>query len=173
MASSSYDGDAVSGSAARAALPQGQMQVTDTIMTGDGDGGEIGGDTTVALTGNTATRVRKPGPGKRRTVAGSVGSKAANPKAGSHAITTTKASSSLPASSSNSITVRDFVSARELAPYQLVPHVKCMYKPNACHAWHAMIAGRACHACMHGMPRMPCITCMQCVLCMHACMHAW
>ena len=55
MASSSYDGDAGSASAAKAAPARGLLQVTDTVMAGNGQGGDSIDDTTIALTGKTAS----------------------------------------------------------------------------------------------------------------------
>ena len=55
MASSSYDGDVGSASAAKAAQARGLLQVTDTVMAGNGQGGNFTDDTTIALTGKTAS----------------------------------------------------------------------------------------------------------------------
>ena len=90
MASSSYDGDAGSASAAKAAPARCQKQVTDTDMAGNGRDGSSIDDTTIALTGKTTSSGKLTILGKRPTLAGRSGSKAANSKAGGHAITKNK-----------------------------------------------------------------------------------
>ena len=55
MASSSYDGDAGSASAAKAAPALSQKQVTDADMAGNSRGGSSIDNTTIALTGKTTS----------------------------------------------------------------------------------------------------------------------
>ena len=105
MASSSYDGDAGSASAAKAAPARSQKQVTDTDMAGNGRDGSSIDDTTIAITGKTTSAGELTIFAKRPTLAGRPGSKAANSKAGGHAITKNKKTSSLSTSSVSSTAV--------------------------------------------------------------------
>ena len=124
MAGSSYDGDAASVRALNKARAQSSKIVIDTILVGDGESGEFDDDTMVALTGSTASLGERNVPGKRRTVAGSSGSKTIHPKAGGQTITKNKPASSKPSSSSAS--VQDFQTARDLAkdggPHKPLPY---------------------------------------------------
>ena len=94
LTSFSYDGDAGSEGAPKGAHSQSTIQVSDTVMAGNGQNGDNDGDTTMSVNSSSVLAVRPKVPGKRSTVAGSKGSKSASAKAAGPVITKDKKSTS-------------------------------------------------------------------------------